>query len=719
MIMKNINKICRRLPRWFVAAALLCGTGSFTTSRLAAAETPKADAEAAAAVQEAPAEVADYKNWIEVGTGGLILNGDEGKFKHQHSMSGDVFGGIEDMHIQQDIGKNGLFVVDGRAIFDTKDYNLKMELSQTDLGYIKAGFSQFRTWYDGNGGYFPGNGAASIKSFNNLFDNELAIDRGEVWVELGLRMPDIPEITLRYSHEYRDGQKDSTIWGPTTRTGLGTTRLIVPAMRDIDETRDIFTADLSKTYGNTDIDLGMRYEYGTSNNRLYEVRNPGEASQILITQREEYKSDLFSGHGSTVTRFNEYVWLTSGYSYTTLDSNIVGGDRIYGRSFNDVFNPTGAAPQNNGFINLTGGGTVDQHVVNLNLMWMPFQCLTITPEVRIENRETNNMVDFTRTTVSPQPGVTRRSVKLLSAYELLNVAESLEVRYTGINDWVFYARAEAEQEDGSRQDRSNNAYNNAGTPLNLDEDQTLLRQKYTVGANWYPLPRLNFAASYYHKVDLYSNDFISDDPVSLDNQRMTNLNFDTDDINVRATWRPLHNLSLVTRYDYQYVSTQARWKEPILNYNYGQASEMTNQVFSESITWNPFARWYLQGTGSYVLGKIHTPASVVVNPRIIQDATNNYYTLSLSSGLALDAKTNLRGDFTYYKAENYEDNSTTGMPYGAEYEEYIASAGFDRQMSEAVRIALKYAYYNSHDITSGGRNDYGGHMIYASTQVKF
>jgi len=722
--MKKINQICRYLPRWFVAAALLCGAGCFSAPRLDAAEVPKADAEAAAAVQEAPVEVADYKNWIEVGAGGLFLSGDEAKFKHQHSMSGDVFGGIEDLHIQQDIGKSGLFVIDGRAIFDTKDYKLKMEISQTDLGYIKAGFTQYRTWYDGNGGFFPGKSAASTNTFNKA-DNELAVDRGEVWVELGLRLPEIPEITLRYSHEYRDGQKDSTIWGPSTRTGLATSRLFVPAFRDLEEKRDIFTADISKTYGNTDFDIGMRYESSSNEDKLYELRNPNQAapagsSQISITQREEIKSDLFSGHGSTVTRFNDYVWFTSGYSYTTLESN-VGGDRIYGTSFDAIFNPAGVSPQGAGFINLGGGGTVDQHVVNLNLLWMPFDCLTITPEIKIENKEINNAVDYVRTSAAAQP--VNNKVRLFSANELLNVAEALEVRYTGIPDWVFYASAEAEQEDGSRQDSSNNSYNNSGTPLNLDQDQTLLRQKYTVGTNWYPLPRLNFSASYYHKIDRYSNDFLSDDPiappVTLDNQRMTNLNLDTDDVNVRATWRPLHNLTLVTRYDFQYSTTKARWKEPTLNYSYGLASELKNQIFSESITWNPFARWYIQGTGSYVMGNIHTPASDGVTPRFILDSVNDYYTVSFSSGLALDEKTNIRADFNYYKADNYQDNSAVGMPYGAEFEEYTASVGLDRKISEAVRISLKYAYYNSQDTTSGGSNDYSGQMIYASTQVKF
>ena len=98
------------------------------------------------------------------------------------------------------------------------------------------------------------------------------IDRGDAWVEVGLRVPDWPEITIRYSHEFRFGQKDSTVWGDTNLTGLASpfnsTRKIVPSFRDIDETRDIVSLEISKTIGNTDVLLGMRYEHNENDYSL-------------------------------------------------------------------------------------------------------------------------------------------------------------------------------------------------------------------------------------------------------------------------------------------------------------------------------------------------------------------------------------------------------------------------------------------------------------------
>ena len=72
-----------------------------------------------------------------------------------------------------------------------------------------------------------------------LYDDDLSVDRGKVWFEAGLRMEDIPEITFGYSHEWRDGTKDSTIWGQSDLIPIGYG--IVPTFYNIDETRDIFT----------------------------------------------------------------------------------------------------------------------------------------------------------------------------------------------------------------------------------------------------------------------------------------------------------------------------------------------------------------------------------------------------------------------------------------------------------------------------------------------
>ena len=160
------------------------------------------------------------------------------------------FGGIQDLHYEQTIGKDVQLVLDGHAIFDTNDYDLTVKSDQSRRSATFASvITSFAVGMMVTAGYLS---AQRTTFFPPPFP-EMHIDRGEAWIELGLRVPDWPEITFRYSHEFRDGQKDSTTWGDTTLTGGIGTRKVVPSFRDIDEKRDIFSLDIEKTFGNTDV----------------------------------------------------------------------------------------------------------------------------------------------------------------------------------------------------------------------------------------------------------------------------------------------------------------------------------------------------------------------------------------------------------------------------------------------------------------------------------
>src|SRR5204863_3082854 len=269
---------------------VLVFAGTFAAAGVRAG-TSDGKAVTATATQEQPEE---YKNWIELAIGGVITSCDRAQFEQEHRLPGDqVYGGIQDLHLEGSFDKNGLFSVDRHALWDFNDYDITVQLSKPKLGYLKGGFTEFRSWYDGNGGFFPHTGQLSDPHTGTWFSPpfpEMHIDRGDAWVELGLRVPNWPEITIRYSHEFRFGQKDSTIWGDTNLTGLlppfNSTRKIIPSFRDIDETRDIFSFEASKTFGNTDVLLGMRYEHNTNDYSLNMERSAGSVGVVPGGQRK-------------------------------------------------------------------------------------------------------------------------------------------------------------------------------------------------------------------------------------------------------------------------------------------------------------------------------------------------------------------------------------------------------------------------------------------------
>ncbi|MEY2504371.1 MAG: hypothetical protein QOG27_651 [Verrucomicrobiota bacterium] len=706
----------------------------------------------------AVAEETTTKNWIELAIGGINLAGDNAQFKQEHHMSGDIFGGIEDLHYEREIGK-ATFMIDAHAIFDNHDYDVKLDYTLPGVGYIRGGYTEFRTWYDGNGGFFPDTGL-----WFQPAHPEDAMDRGEAWIELGLRMPKLPEITLHYSHIFRDGRKDSTVWGDSTLTWLPTnpSRKLAPAFRDIDERRDIFSLEVLHSFGKTDVGLGMYYEHSETNNRLQLERGAGQlpplvsppGAQRFITQRDQNENDTFNGHFTVETRPLDNLWFTAAYSYTTLDGDI-SGTRIIGNDYDSMYGDPILTLQSNdhGTLNLAGISQTHEHVGNLNTMWMPVKNITVLAAFRYTHEEKETFATFldTNTTANvapfsptnPQGGFHRLPNPTPregdSADEFDNVAETFELRYNGVENWVFYARGDWTEESGNIKEHEVAGANDQGM---LNKDTELFGQKYTVGMNWYPLVQLNFATEYYHKNADYDNDFKTDllappAPGTERNQRLLHQEWDTDNFNIRMTWRPkipqaAGTITLVTRYDYMRANIDSQWSiSPLAPPGNGlngtildemRSGIITNHVFTENITWNPTARFYVQANLSYVQNETDTPSDIIfvgnTKPTIV-DSQNDYWTAGASMGFAVDDKTDLHADYTYYRADNYEGTSIVGMPYGMGATQHTVGASVSREIMRNVRVKLQYGYFHYRDETSGGHNNYDAHAVFSSLLFRF
>jgi hypothetical protein len=655
---------------------------------------------------------ADYNNWLTLGAGSTFVNGDKAQFEHQRDTKKGPYGGVQDFHWQQFVGKSGLFTVDGHGMFANHDYSLRLDLSDPDRGFVRAGFTEYRTWYDGNGGFFPPN----HPSFSPYL-SDLHVDRGSIWFETGLTLPDKPEFTLRYEHDYRQGQMDSTSWGDndTGSGGFPPDRKIVPTFLGVDETRDIVKADIKDKLGDTEAGLGLRYEIDRNNNSTYIDLDPASSIRF-VTQDSVEQDSIFNVHGFTETFFNKKVTFSMGGSFTTMDTDL-SGSRIYGPSYNAPLSP-GYANNGSGFTGLTGGGNTKEYVANMNLMLTPIDDLVFVPALRVEYQGSDLSDDFTNTSVS---GGTFKTTPTTAGANnwYLDVAQSMEARYAGFRNWSLYARGEWSEDSGNEvwNDQATTAI---FTPV-LNQDWTMLGQKYTVGANWYPLYRLNFGGQYYHEIHDYDydNNLIAK-PVIYPGY-LQNQNFTVDDMNFRATWRALNTLSLVTLYDFQYSTVNTR----AIPNGGAQAGEVesasfTSHIISENVSWTPFSRLYVQAGGSYVLNSLDTPvaSSSGINNLVLNSASD-YWTANTTIGYALDEKTDLQLQYSYYHADNYINNSASSQPFGAGDEQHSVTATVTRRISKALQVSLKYGFYRNRDETSGGLNNYDAQLVYATMQYRF
>ena len=486
----------------------------------------------------------------------------------------------------------------------------------------------------------------------------------------------------------------------------------------------------------------MRYEHNTNDYSLNMERGAGQlppavpppGQQRKVTQQQNDDVDLFSGHGITETRITDNLWFTAGYSYTTI-TNDLSGSRIFGTHWDEAFGepvPT-LGNRDHSFIDLAGTAQIKEHVFNANWFWMPVENLAIVSGFRYTHE--NNDSDSTFLAEEPVPNTPPFTplnpeggfhfgppVPVQGARNSDNnlLAERLEMRYTGIKDWLFYFQGEWEEEWGHVDE-----FQSFDEEIPLDKNTNALGQKYSIGATWYPTMRLNFAGQYFHRIASYDEDVFSGIY-----PRLVNQDWNVDDFNIRMTFRPklpasLGTLALVTRYDFVHTSIDGQWEvfpqEDLLAEL--QTGEIKQHVISESLNWNPLPRFFVQTNFSYVLNQTDTPAnSINLDPQTSPTVVNfrsDYWTVTSGIGYVIDDKTDFFADYYFYCANDYFKNAVVAMPYGMGATEHAVSATVMRKLSKNMRLQLKYGYFNYRDVTSGGHNNYQAHSLFSSLQIRF
>jgi hypothetical protein len=651
-----------------------------------------------------------YKNWIELSTGGMMTSGfGNGAQQREQLNKNTAFGGIEDLHYEQDVGTNHTtFALDGRSIYDNHDYKVGLSLKRENLGYLLLKFENFRVWDSGEGGFSPPDGIAY-----SLPGDGRTLDRGQVSFEAGLTKKDIPKIVFKYTHRYREGEKSSTSWGPS-HTADGT-RGLYPGFYALDETADIFQLDVTHRIKKTDFGVGASYEKGSINDAHDLTFFPGEAIQQRATDREGSSYDMVSAHAFTETWLKQNLFFSTGFLFANLDETMTGS-RIYGDDFDAGYTP--GFPL--GYFDLNGSAHQHEYTGNINLLAQPAKNFTIVPSLRVQKKDWDAHATGTGTldTFGTQAFVSDGSSCDLE------VRERLEMQYKGVTNWVFSAGGEwtEGQQDLHESGGLTQIAGFGPPPVLLDSDNTRFYQKYFANARWYPMRQVTVDAGGYYKINRYDYSFGQD---STPNDLSTGdaypgfivyQGFETYDGNLRLTLRPIQNVTLVSRYEYQLSTVDTR---PDAASGLGQveSSRMNSHVIAQNANWTPLNWLSLQAGFNYVLSTTKTP--VTDYTQAVVNSQNNYWTVNFNAGLVLDQKTDLNLGYFYYRADDYQNIFANGVPYGAGATEHSATASLTRRLNEHVRLNLRYAFTHYEDTPSFGRFNFDAHVIFASMQYRF
>ncbi len=186
--------------------------------------------------------------------------------------------------------------------------------------------------------------------------------------------------------------------------------------------------------------------------------------------------------------------------------------------------------------------------------------------------------------------------------------------------------------------------------------------------------------------------------------------------------KPLPTLSFTTRYILQAGRMDLTdVGNPNLTF-YPKYNSMGTRIhqFGETVDWTPIRQFYLQANVDFVFNTLHTayPQAGGTANDVLRNADNNYWTGSVLAGYALDKKTDLESECTYYRANNYQ-LLPSSQPYGAGVKDYRLTAGLKYQINEHLIASGKIGYLVSRNDTTGGFTNYTARVAYLSLEHAF
>ena len=216
------------------------------------------------------------------------VSGDKQQFRQQWGLKDGWSGGLQEFQVQER-SKDGIKLdAEGRVLANQDDYRVKVNLEKQDLGFVHFGYEQFRQYYDDTGGFYAPYGTNAVSLGQDLY-----VDVGRAWFDVGLTLPDRPRVVLGYEYQFKDGSKSSLAWSdlsnPAATTGPNPVA-IYPNYKDLDEKTHILKLNVSHEIAGVRMEEDFRAEFYDLDSQRFEYAPTtiGTAPAGLTLYKEDY-----------------------------------------------------------------------------------------------------------------------------------------------------------------------------------------------------------------------------------------------------------------------------------------------------------------------------------------------------------------------------------------------------------------------------------------------
>jgi mono/diheme cytochrome c family protein len=634
---------------------------------------------------------------VEPTAGAYDVHGNKAKFRELEGVTDGFSGGLEKFSLAQQIGPNEKLSLDGHLLVPQQDFGLTLGLDKTDVGFVHAGFEQWRKYYGSDGGFDPAVTPSQFFPNRDLFLND-----GHAWVDFGLDLPHLPQIALGYEYQYRNGAEATLDWGDANKKN------IFPSTQGVDERTHILKFDLTNDLVGWHIEDSARLEYYSEKNQDAETGIlGGNIPNEFINTRDDYHHV----QGMETLMFEKPVrdwWLLSGgFYYSRLEGS-------------DYFNQTTAIPAF-GVNTVLSGQQInlsrDSEIFSAASLFTPLDYLTFSLATQNEwTREDGfgDSVPDLQLALNTPAG---------SSLDEFKASQQANFRFTKIPFTVVSGAAQVSEESVSEYQEED--------PVEFMRDTAADNRHYNVqlGLSSSPWRAWEFSAQvrrddsktdYNELLDIYngipgpSNGY----PAFILNRDIRSDIFET-----KVVWRP--SLWLKTTLTYQLTATRYSSKtDPA--YNLGLMEEVSpggpildgiydQQTYGLAVTVTPVRRLYF--TGAFTYGFSHAFTADNGDPSIAP-YRGDIYTLNAAATYALDSKSSLQAAYSFSSADYTQNNAAAGVPLGLDYFRRDLTISLTRKFNPRLAGSLRYAFSQYSEPGGGNGNDYLAHGFFCFVTYK-
>jgi hypothetical protein len=627
------------------------------------------------------------------------VSGNKQKFREIQGAREGLSEGLDKFSITEQIDPRTRISLDGRVIVPNQDFDFKLALSKDDVGFIHAGFNQWRKYYATDGGFDP---AVTPSQFN--LNQDLHVDSGRAWVELGLELPRWPQIVLGYEYQYRLGTESTLDWG------FANGKDIYPSLQSLDERTHIVKLDVTKNLGDWRLENVARIE-------IYSEKNSGLESAILLggaTPNETIHTHDDYHHVQGMDTFTverqirEWWFLNGGFYYSYLSGS-------------DFFNQITAIPAFS-FNRVLSSQQItlnrESEIFSVANLFSPLDYLTLSVGTQNEwTREhgfSESVPDFTFGGTLPAS----------SGLDEFKASQNANFRFTKIPFSVVFGDAQF-SEDYYRISQAEDP-----PKFQRETDASKLRHDLKAGFSTSPWRWADLTAQYERQAsdtdyrqlkDLFNGASAPTNgyPGFILGRRITSDQFETKLVLRPATW-------LKTTLTYQLASTDYTSRtDPAIDFFTGQPvsdggfiadGHYDLHTYGISATVTPWRQLYITSAFTYSHSRAKTAAN---HDPSIAPYEGDIFTVYTTATYAVNDKTGVQLAYNFSHSNYAQNNGTAGVPAGLDYTRNDLIAGLTRKFTKSLAGAVHYEFSQYLEPSIGHINDFTAHGIFATVSYRW